>query len=196
MKIAKPIQKAEAPMDTGPITADNYLDRARRFASFGAEPFVIRALDGEKGAIRTKMLATEPQWIAWRAWFISKRISTRAMDAMGLATVPIEYPELFDHDWPTSDPFARLPRRGPQEMDRMSGRLSSLLAGLNQEVGAWPGEQRRRPQSAAQVKAEAERALAEKVIDWSTPAVFSDMARGELRLGPPPSQREDEEIDF
>lgn len=189
--------RASEPKRTeGPITAENYLERVGSFLRLGGVPFVIRGLDGEKGAFRTREAATEPQWLAWRTWFISKGITrmVRVMDSHGLATVPSEYPELFDTDAPPSDPFARMPRRAPVEMDRMSGRLSALFSGLTREVGAWPGDKRRERPNPAQAKAEAERMLAEKVADWSRPAALSPQA---LKLARPAAMVvDDEEINF
>lgn len=178
MKIAKadkPNQGSAAA--TGPITGENFLERARLFASLGADKFVIRALDGEKGSIRTKLLATEPQWVAWRAWFFSKGMVrwVRVMDNHGMATVPSEYPELFDKDAPLSDPFARLPRRAPAAMETMRGRINELFSGLSGELG-MPSN-RRRQQSDAQAKQEALALLDQKREEWSSPFELSDAAR-------------------
>lgn len=179
--------------DRGPVTAENWLDRVSGFLRLGGVPFVIRALDGEKGALRTKFPATEPQWIAWRSYLISKRVPVRAMDVMGMTTVPCEYPELFDPDAPVSDPFARLPRRAPAELDRMSGKLSGLFAGLTREVGAWPGDKRQRRQSGAQAKAAADAFLATKVAEWSAPVKLSEAAQKDMAIR---AAVEDGEIDF
>lgn len=178
MKIEpKKKQSQDSNPDTGAITGENYLSRVSSFLRLGGVPFVIRALDGDKGAFRTKLLATEPQWIAWRSWFISKGMGTRAMDAAGMTTVPCEYPEFFDKDASVSDAFARLPRRSPVDQEAMRGRLNQLFAGLAGEVGAWPADRRPRQPSGAQAKADAIQMLAERREEWASPLELSPEAK-------------------
>lgn len=197
MKIAKSRKESqEANPDTGPITAANYLPRVSAFLRLGAVPFVIRAFEGDKGSIRTRELATEPQWIAWRSWFISKGMPVGFMTAHGLATVPSEYPELFDKDAPVSDPFARLPRKSTQQMEEMRGRLSGLFAGLTREVGAWPSEGRRKMPSREEQRVSAQDRLMELAAERDRPSTLSSEARKAIGLMVPPSQREGEDIDF
>lgn len=96
------------------ITAENYYERVRAFVKGRGGGFVIRALEGERGHWRTKEPATEPQWIAWLAYF--ERIIELAptfLRSYGLATVPCEWPEDFDVQGPASNRSARLPHRDP-----------------------------------------------------------------------------------
>lgn len=165
----------ETKRDDGPITGINFFDRWGAFRKLGADSFVIRGLDGEKGAFRTKLLATEPQWLAWRAWFFGRGMvkMIHAMDSHGLVTVPAEYPELFDKDAPVSDPFARLPRKSLVDETSMRSRLSNLFGGLTGEVGAWPADHRPRQPSGAQAKADAIQMLAERREEWASPMELS-----------------------
>lgn len=117
------------PVDSGPITAENYYSRARAFVRSkgllpnddGSHPggFVIRALVGERGHWRTKEPATEPQWIAWLAYF--ERViglPTTFLRSYGLAAVPCEWPEDFDAQAPASNRSARLLPRGDLAAER------------------------------------------------------------------------------
>lgn len=176
----KPSQNSN--QDAGPITAENDLARVLAFIKLGGVPFVIRALDGEKGAFRTKLLATEPQWVAWRSWFISKGMKTRAMDTIGMTTVPCEYPEFFDKDAPVSDAFARLPRRSPIDEATMRGRLGRLFGGLMGEVGGWLGDKRQRPQNQVEARQSALEALEAKREEWASPLELSEDAKKFARL--------------
>lgn len=43
---------------------------------------------------------TPREWGAWRAWRKSKGMSVRFIDQLGYATVPCQWPEGFDAEWP------------------------------------------------------------------------------------------------
>jgi hypothetical protein len=105
----------------GGVTASNYVDRAKAFiAGNGGEGFVIRAREGAKGSLATGEPATEAQWIAWIRYFEARGIFRNRSGqiaafakSFGMATVPAEWPELFDLEAETSDRLATLPTRRP-----------------------------------------------------------------------------------
>lgn len=103
--------------------------------------------------------------------------TVRFIDAHGVGTVPSEYPELFDKDAPVSDPFARLPRKAPQEMEAMRVRLNRLFSGLTREVGAWPSEGRRKMPSRAEQALSAKDRLVELDAMKDEPLALSESAK-------------------
>lgn len=104
-----PIAADHGAQPSAGITSENYGERARAYImANGGAGFVIRGRLGERGADATGKPATEPQWIAWIAYLRGRGVAVRFSARMGLATVPAEWPELFDREAPTSDRFAQI----------------------------------------------------------------------------------------
>ena len=110
MKFDKPNRQLGQALASTGIDAKNYADRAATFLC-GRDGFVIRAIDGAKGSMSSREEPTEAQWIAWVRYFDGKGLKRAFLIEHGLGTVPTEWPEDFDLEWPTSDREARLPRR-------------------------------------------------------------------------------------
>ena len=85
------------------IDASNY---ALRFREFGrrAGKFYVICREQKSGHN-----ATPAQWKAWLDWLQSRGVPTRAMAALGIATVPAEWPEDFDTKCLLSDREFRYP---------------------------------------------------------------------------------------
>ena len=115
-KNQNPSSPSNDPLGPGTdISAANYVDRAKAFIALRGEGFVIRALDGADGALRTRQPATEPQWRAWMEYWDQKGVKFAYSRARGLATVPCEWPEDFDAEARSSDRGARLWRKPPPD---------------------------------------------------------------------------------
>lgn len=143
----------------GPITAENYVQRAKAFVAARGDAgagFVIRAIDGEGGEEMTEIPATEPQWIAWLNYLTDlgyfKRIDKRGkpftsswMVDSGMATVPCEWPEDFDLAAPMSDRTATLyrPVHSPQHRADMRLRVGSLFQRLSDSLSARQSDGRK-----------------------------------------------------
>ena len=160
-----------------PITAENYVERAKAFVgAHGNAGVVIRALDGTDGHFATKQPATEAQWIAWMGYFANKGIPHAYLRGRGMGTVPAEWPEDFDLEAPISDRMDRLPRRAPFRDPEMCRRIAALFHGVAKEMGALP------PKKPAWREHEPARNLSpeELAASWrENPVQFSGELRGE-----------------
>ena len=108
------------------VTPENWTSKALAFMG-GEDGFVIRAVEGERGEIFSKQPATDAQWIAWGKWFDRKHIPVNFIRSFGCATVPCEWPEMFDGDMlMSSDRFATLERR-PLAVQQAGRRLPDWL---------------------------------------------------------------------
>jgi hypothetical protein len=151
-------------MTTEPITAANYVERARAFVrakGAGGEGFVIRAYRGAKGSLETKLAATPGPWAAWMGYLTGKGMPTAFAVDQGMMTVPAEWPDEFDALWfnerpPPLEPprleFVSLDRRrelasmlsataagwGPSERPRARPTQSRSLDELAREYAATP----------------------------------------------------------
>jgi hypothetical protein len=167
---------------TSGITAENYLERAGAFMKLAGGGFVILAIDGDHGQARTQQPATQPQWVAWMAWFDRKRIARGYATQAGQQTVPCEWPESFDLECAISDRGARLwaPQEapiGPRDAARLQGLLEGLRSAPRRDRGlARPRDQR----GAADAAREAEHRLAS--TDWSSPVTLSAEAKAAARI--------------
>lgn len=93
------------------IDKGNYVERAQSFIkSRGGDGFVIRSIEGIDGSANSGKPATDPQWVAWMLYLATKEIPWDYSRRRGMGTVPSEWPENFDIDWPRSDRLARLGR--------------------------------------------------------------------------------------
>ena len=94
MRKKKPLDKPIWPGEG--ITAANYVERAAAFVGANGEGFVIRSVEGMNGERATRQPATDAQWIAWTNYWTAKGIKHAFAVKHGVATVPSEWPELFD----------------------------------------------------------------------------------------------------
>lgn len=133
--------KKENNQDTSPgaaIDKGNYSERAQNFIkSHGGDGVVIRSIEGIDGSANSGNPATEPQWVAWMLYLATKEIPWDYSRRRGMGTVPSEWPEDFDRDWPPSDRLARLGR----ELSRrgFDVRVNSVTQGfdrLRRRIGA------------------------------------------------------------
>lgn len=62
----------------------------------GGFGYVIRHIEGPKGSLATRERHTLPQWLAWMAYLDSKGVPHAFLDSLGVATMPGEWPWLFD----------------------------------------------------------------------------------------------------
>lgn len=129
-----------------PITAENYVERARAFVRAkgdDGEGFVIRAYEGERGSLETEEPATPAQWSAWMAYFEAKRIAYRVARKRGMTTVPAEWPHQFDPGWPfNAPPPIDPPRAKPYVPDWRNKELVEMMqaaAGLSTPQGRRRG---------------------------------------------------------
>ncbi len=120
---------------SGPITAANYAERAKSFiaSSPKQEGFVIRSVEGRNGEASSHIPATEPQWIAWIAYFDLKEIKRASLIEDGIGTVPCEWPEDFDVEAWTSDRGARLYRPPAPDLGERQ-RVIDGFAWLKREI--------------------------------------------------------------
>ena len=120
---------------SGEITAANYSERAIAFIrGCGGNGFVIRAFEGGKGSLATRIPATEPQWIAWIKYFRSKEIPQAFTISRGMATVPCEWPEMFDYAAPISNREARLKRRPAPESAECRAEIQRRFEELGKRI--------------------------------------------------------------
>jgi hypothetical protein len=117
---------ASARLPQREIDAANWESKALAFMG-GADGFVIRNVEGEKGEYFTHKPATDAQWIAWFRWFDRKKIPCEFIRKFGVATVPCEWPEGFDADMMMlSDHSLTLERPAPA-MEQAGRRLPDWL---------------------------------------------------------------------
>jgi hypothetical protein len=119
---SKSISSPSGGGSDGPITAQNYEERAIAFVRMnGGEGFVIRAYCGPKGSLESKFPATPAQWGAWMEYFDAKGIKRKFAVAHGMATVPAEWPYLFDLEcpsWVKEAPSIMPPKLAPVSPER------------------------------------------------------------------------------
>lgn len=133
MKLGHP-RSGDSGMVVSGITAENYTERACSFlATRGTEGFPIRAIDGSHGSTSVAQPATEPQWLAWMAYFDKKGVKCAFLRKRGWGMVPCEWPEDFDHDCRASDRLARLPRHQLYHGPIPKARWKSLLGEIHVE---------------------------------------------------------------
>jgi hypothetical protein len=124
----------------GPITANNYVERARAFIKAKgeeAEGFVIRAYLGERGSLETKDASTPREWAAWMNYFEAKGIKHAFAVHRGMTTVPAQWPEEFDLQWLGHRPA---PIEPPPIEHVSPDRRRALAAMLRRVVAAWEPE--------------------------------------------------------
>jgi hypothetical protein len=135
MKIGKSHSTGDSLGLSADITAANYCDRARGFvAAAGGVGFVIRGIEGAKGSRLSNMRATEPQWLAWLAYFEAKKIPSKAARFIGQTTVPCEWPEDFDVEAPMSDRHAAIHVELTRDYRR---RIAGLFNPLLRQMAEW-----------------------------------------------------------
>jgi hypothetical protein len=62
----------------------------------GGHGFIIRNVDGPAGSVATRAAHTLPQWLAWMDYLERKRVPHLFLISWGVATMPAEWPWLFD----------------------------------------------------------------------------------------------------
>lgn len=83
--------------DTKWARLDSWLTIARSHMELaGGYGFVIRNLEGQRGSLETRAQHTLPQWLAWMDYLDANRVPHAFLDSFGLATMPCEWPWLFD----------------------------------------------------------------------------------------------------
>jgi hypothetical protein len=108
----KPKTSPPKPIKSGPITAQNYTERAIAWIQQnGGEGFVIRSELGENGAKATKEPATPDEWNAWQLYYKIKNIPCAYRQKHGVDTTPTQWPDEFDPSYkstakPNSKPRA------------------------------------------------------------------------------------------
>jgi len=124
---------------SGGITSENYNDRCVAFIKGrGGEGFVIRAMQGENGALAAKKPATWPQWLAWMEYFARKGMPNRYARYSGMTTVPCEWPEDFDYEAPVSDRFVSPPPPPPPISDDRRAVLADRMRKVGWQLSAKP----------------------------------------------------------
>jgi len=178
----------DQPVKGGPITADNYKDLAMAHARFRGAGYVIRGLEGTDGALASCKPPTEAQWVAWMAYFETKGIPHGFALARGMTTVPCEWPEDFDVDWPKSDRHAMIHRRpiALHTQARVAAMMRELADKLTEGFAApSPRFKPRAPEDAA--------------ADYvNRPATLSSELRRQLALEPNATSLHDldDDLDF
>lgn len=162
------------------ITKENYLERAKAFAVARGAGYVIRAIEGEKGSAATGERATEPQWLAWMAYFDMKGIEAVFTQAYGVMTVPCEWPEDFDLVAETSDRRALIHRKRDGSTTRHVGIFDGLQRNMMVVASAKP-RRRGDPNSSAPKREPMPAELAEKYR--ANPITLSPATRSVMGIG-------------
>lgn len=186
-------KKAEAasPREDTPITAENYLARAKAFCARGAVPFVVRSAEGTHGWRASRSATTAAQWAAWMKWFGEKMIQVDVAKHRGMMTVPAEYPEFFDPSAPLSDMSVGLPMfddGAEDRMARMRERLHDLFVRVSDEMPR--GARSNRPPLSRPVDVRGEgmaKVAAERRLD-ALRAEYRDNPPPRLAGAPPPRE--------
>jgi hypothetical protein len=177
MRPNKGVDQSAAGLQPGVgINAGDYSDRACAYVR--ATPtqlgFVIRAFEGEKGALRTKEMATPAQWLAWTGYLETLGVPIKFMRHQGRSTVPTEWPEDFDATAPSSDRLATMahPARSPVIAEKTARLMANML--INEMGGP---REKPQPKPRFDVNSHAE-------IDFGKPMTVSKDALEKLGLKP------------
>ena len=171
-----------SPTDTGAITARNYVQRAVDYVkSHGGEGFVIRWKLGERRGANINGDFTPAQWRAWMVYYDHIGLPTVLLRRHGVGTTPTEWPEDFDPATPSSDKGWAPPIEEFEfsltHREMMRQRIGGLFRDLSKSLTGLPDPLRPRRKSDAELRAEAEEAIAEGFTRFKAPLAVSDALR-------------------
>lgn len=78
------------------VAKEPFVDAAKAFIKAAGGGFMIRHVEGPQGAIATGRPHTMPQWLAWMTYLDRRKEPHGFIDRWGVATMPAEWPWLFD----------------------------------------------------------------------------------------------------
>jgi hypothetical protein len=151
---------------SGPITRDNYGDRAKARAD--GTWFVIRSPEGGSSSHWKAADHTPAQWHAWIVWFGVHHISIVFARKNGVISVACEWPEDFDSSYGPTDHQWRPARSEAVDASRVAA-VERGFAALQAKMGPLPNRrglanfQRRADELAAK------EVLAARADYWKSP---------------------------
>ena len=169
---------------SGPITSENYVQRAIEYArSHGGLSVIRRHSDQVQG-----YPATHARWKAWMEWKLAHSIRIRGALAAGIATVPAEWPEDFDPNADSSDKDFRFPSPPYVSLARR-GEMARKLISLAEQIDKRNYDKRRPDQPLPPPESTDERvARLTREFRATPPLPLSDRARAAMGLEPAPRE--------